>query len=156
MIIILQILVKYSQSKKKKFYDIHIISTIKNISKSDIIEVEEKSNDKSKLIDNNENEIINDNNAVNLDENNDEKKFNNILNIITNYIKKKFGEYDGENIMNNNDKILLKIFIINLVCKDLTYELCEKSQNIWDFFLNLARHYNEAIEGLKKLSDNFK
>ena len=58
--------------------------------------------------------------------------------------------------MNNNDKILLKIFIINLVCKDLTYELCEKSQNIWDFFLNLARHYNEAIEGLKKLSVNFK
>lgn len=85
------------------------------------------------------------------------KEFNNIKEKISNYIKKKFGIRHGESIVDNNkDKILLRIFLINLVCKQLIDELCEKSQNIWDFFLNLAEQYNSSVEGLIKLKDYYK
>ena len=59
-------------------------------------------------------------------------------------------------LMKKNLILLKIIFLINLVCKDLTFGLCEHSQNVWDFFLNLSKQYNKAIEGLNSLKENFK
>ena len=98
------------------------------------------------------------------DEDNQSIKYNDndfyfIYERITNYIKKEFGQYRGNNLVNNhNDKILLKIFFINLVCKDLIYEYCEKyhnPKNNYDFFFNLAKQFNESITGLNNLKIPF-
>ena len=58
-------------------------------------------------------------------------------------------------VINNNDKILIKIFIIDLVCKNLTYKLCQKCQNLWDVCYNLAERYNDSINGLKQIQEHF-
>jgi len=130
--------------QEKKFFTIHIANTIRNLKENQI------------LIDDEEKEPLVDDNDKNTSLDDYEKDFSVILEKIINYIKKEFGrDYEGNIVDNKNDKILLKIFLINLVCKDLTYELCEQSQNVWAFFLNLANQYNKAIEGLKAIKDHF-
>ena len=162
---------KFFLEQDKKFLEMNIKSMINNISinetnlntnddetkdeKMNLIdkEIEEKEEEKE------EEEIkekIEDDNSIIISNNIYENDFNDILERISNYIKKKFGIYNGENVVdNNNDKILLKIFLIEIVCKDLTYELCEKTHNVWDFFYNLAKEYNDPINGLKDLKEKF-
>ena len=83
-------------------------------------------------------------------------KFNDVFENNSNYLKKQFGINNGDNmVINNNDKILLKIFMIDLVCKNLTYKLSEKSHNMSDVFYNLAKQYNDSIEGLKQIKEYF-
>ena len=154
--------------QEKKFYTINLKNTLKTVGKNidenfDIETTMEKSNLIENEIGNNtiekneieEKELIEyDKMSINYSD-----EFGQILERITNYIKKKFGKYEeGDLIDNNNDKILLKIFIINLVCKDLIYELCEeyhKNKNNYDFFFNLAKKFNNSIRGLNNLKKHF-
>ena len=149
---------KFFLKQEKKFFNIEI-------GKATRIAIEVLNTNDKKIID--EDETIEDmnTNLINDKENDEEyanismdkKEFNDILKKITNYLKKNFGEKHGENMVENSkDKILLKIFIVNLVSKKLLEKLCKKTQNIWAFFYNLARQYNDSIEGIKKLRDYFK
>ena len=89
-------------------------------------------------------------------DNNPEKIFKEIRN----YIDKGFGINDGKVKINLNkkDKILLKIFFINLVCNKLTSELCREGltyQTIWDFYYEAAKNYNDAINGFNEIKKEF-
>ena len=95
-------------------------------------------------------------NEAKLDNNNPEKIFKEIRN----YIDKGFGINDGKVKINLNkkDKILLKIFFINLVCNKLTSELCREGltyQTIWDFYYEAAKIYNNAINGFNEIKKEF-
>lgn len=128
-----QIYLIFLLEQEKKFYNIIITNTIINVSNDKHIHIsndnsigiinDDETDDEINLIENDKNKekkLINTNNSLN-----GENQFNNIREKIINYIKKKFGEQHGDNIVvNSKDKILLKIFFINLVCKDLTSELC--------------------------------
>ena len=154
--------------QEKKFYRINIKNTLKIVGeKIDENYDIEKTIEGNNLIENEIGNEVNEKNEIeekNLIEFNRmsvnySDNFEQILERITNYIKKKFGRYEqGDLIDNNNDKILLKIFIINLVCKDLIYELCEeyhKNKNNYDFFFNLAKKFNDSITGLNNLKKHF-
>jgi len=143
---------KFFLEEEKKFFVNQINDAIKTKSNDKKISI---IYDESNLIENDDDEATE---LICVDNISKYKKeFNNIKEKISNYIKKKFGIRHGESIVDNNkDKILLRIFLINLVCKQLIDELCEKSQNIWDFFLNLAEQYNSSVEGLIKLKDYYK
>ena len=149
---------------EKNFYDINITNTIMDISKF------------SKSLSINDDTSIDDG-KINLIEKEDieEKKtieeislketdsisiykneFDDIIEKITNYVKKKFGEYNGDKIVeNDNDIILLKILFIDIVCKELIIELSKNSRNIYYFYSNLANKYNKAVAKLNDLINYF-
>lgn len=155
---------------EEKFFDINMDNIIKDLHKNEILDKsiddtdDNEINEETNFLGKKEMKSIKIDNEKKEDKIKDEyeldayeKDFNNIMEKIKNYIKKNFGEYTGGNIVdNNNDKILLKILFVELVCKDLTCELSKKSQNIWAFFYNLADEYNKAIKGLNDLSELFK
>ena len=146
---------KFFLEQEKRFFNIEInkatSKAAETLNSIDKIINEDETTEDTYLINKKENDEDNDNISLY------EKEFNDILEKITNYLNKNIGEKHGDNIVENSkDKILLKIFIVNLVCKKLLEKLCKNTQNIWAFFYNLARQYNDSIEGIKKLRDYFK
>jgi hypothetical protein len=162
---------KFLLEQEKYFFDIEITNEIKkSINNMTISEDDETDYHQDNILDNSKTKLLsNDSNLIDneikeekdLEPNNSNKYINDFKNIseqIINYIKKNFGEISGDNILENrNDKILLKIFLINLVCRELTKELCQKnnSQSINEYLKNLAEEYNKSINGLKMLADEF-
>ena len=173
---------KFFLEQEKKFYEFEIeklilktnnINSINDEETNYINDEEKRENDEikeqSEIIEENQINLIDSDSeiikrkdsvdSINIYDLDYRNNFDNILERITNYFKKKFEDYHGDNIMDNRrDKILIKIFIINLVCKKLTEELCKKyhsAQNVWDFYKNIAYKYNESIEGLNKIKEYF-
>lgn len=162
---------KFLLEQEKYFFDIEITNEIKkSINNRTISEDDETDYYQDNILDNSKTKLLSDDSNLIDNEIKEEKDlelnnsniyindFKNISEQIINYIKKNFGEISGDNILENrNDKILLKIFLINLVCRELTKELCQKnnSQSINEYLKNLAEEYNKSINGLKMLAEEF-
>ena len=162
---------KFLLEQEKYFFDIEITNEIKkSINNRTISEDDETDYHQDNILDNSKTKLLSDDSNLidneikeekDLEPNDSNKYINDFKNIseqIINYIKKNFGEISGDNILENrNDKILLKIFLINLVCRELTKELCQKnnSQSINEYLKNLAEEYNKSINGLKMLAKEF-
>ena len=82
---------------------------------------------------------------------------------IINYTKKFFGYSKIDEEFTNEFKMIMKIFFISYISNEVIDDICKNSKekgfkpkSICDFFYNVLKSYNDAIEGFDKLKEEFR
>ena len=131
----------------KLFWDSNLNYNLKEIIEDDLLYLDrnERDNIKDSVFTEDENNFIKDENKID---------------IIINYVKKVFGCSNTNEEFSPEIKMKMKIFFILFISNDIIDSFCKKIKtkgfkykSICDFYYNVLKSYNNAINGFKELRE---